>query len=156
YFPAGATVTNTAFCAFHNSFPSGANFLGDNYAVVTRCTPYNGGETALQAVTRVSSHEVVESATDPARGGYNFGGTPAQPWTTSSQLGPTKLFPTCLAFPGMQNGSTGSLRVQIPVSADAGDWAVFSIHSFEEDPANCYPYLHGDVIHPWLVGVYVP
>jgi hypothetical protein len=270
YLPAGIQVTGAFFCAYHEPYPSLATTEGDGWAVVTRCTPYKGGEMALEAVTRVASHEIAEAATDPAGATYTFGVTPAQPWTesvwrsyeqeghvevgdlcegtriiipsgdggwdfqriwsndsatdggdpcsppqaepyfnvsvpqdwyagtsggtvtiplagwsigsrgnwlldthlingssvflaqtssfwaTGSQLGAITLGTACFAYTGMNNGVSGTLTVNIPSAAAAGDWAVLSIDSFEEDPSTWYAPVDRDDYHFWLVGVYLP
>jgi hypothetical protein len=78
YFPAGTTITFvdtagtvqscTTFGSFHSNFTSTGT--GDNisYAVIPRCGTFSTPNTTLSgldAVTGLSSHEFLESATDP-------------------------------------------------------------------------------------------
>lgn len=79
-------------------------------------------------------------------------------WTSTitTQMGLISLGAGCLPFPGINNGQTGTLTVNIPAGAQPGDFAVFTVHSFEEHPSNCSPNLDQDSFHFWLVGVYVP
>jgi hypothetical protein len=273
YMPAGTVVSDATFCGYHQAYPDYADSIGDAWAVMTRCPPFGGGQTALQAVTMVASHEVVEAATDPLFNAVTFGPAPAAPWSSpvvasfgagfayrslievgdlcegtrifvpssdagwqyqriwsneaaaaggdpcvpaqaepyfnvnvpqdwyavpagvsqtiplngwsasphdawliktyldngsaffqaqdggfwelSSDLGPTQLWPGCLERTGMNNGVGGTLTVDMPAGASSGDWAVFGILSFDEEP-NCYPSPELDDYHRWLVGVYVP
>ncbi len=71
------------FDAYHAPFPSSAATLGDGWAVVSRSTPYGGGETQLQELTRAASHEVLEAATDPTWNSWSLDAVPATPWMGS-------------------------------------------------------------------------
>jgi hypothetical protein len=88
YMPTGATYLG-AFsndCGYHTEYPYGAS-TGDQIATVSRCTPYADQETELGAMTRVATHEIVESATDPLGKGYTLGDTSKTPWTSSIWAG---------------------------------------------------------------------
>jgi hypothetical protein len=64
---------------------------------------------------------------------------------------------SCGSFPTTNNREASTFNVRVPVAAHSGDYAVFSIHSFLEDPGNaCGAPLDDDLDHQWLVGVYVP
>jgi hypothetical protein len=66
YLPAGVKVVGPLpFTAYHTPFPSATSTKGDGFAVVSRSAPYGGGETQLQAMMRIASHEIIEGATDP-------------------------------------------------------------------------------------------
>jgi hypothetical protein len=268
YLPAPYVVTNTLFCAYHKTwYQDGGTSMGDGWGVVAQCRVFKGGENAVDANTRVGSHEVVEAVTDSYKG-YTFGTTATFPWTktvwaayeevghvevgdlcegtriteggwdyqrswsnahaaagddpclppnpggyfsvsvpedwyaadagstvqipftgwstsargpwlmnttfnngspamrdfatdagfwtTTTSLGSIKLASSCYAYPGMNNGETGSLSVRVPAQAHSGDWITFYVSGFEEDPATCYPFPDRDDFHFWLVGVYVP
>lgn len=75
YLPAAASLASSDFgkaCSEHFQYPTTAT---DAIAVVERCTPQQSGETQLGELTRNASHEVVEAATNPRQGGYNFNET---------------------------------------------------------------------------------
>jgi hypothetical protein len=70
------------FEAYHSTFPDGGS---DAWGVITRVFVYGGGETQLQAMTRVASHEIIEAVTDPQFTGWLLDppGAPissASPW----------------------------------------------------------------------------
>jgi hypothetical protein len=46
--------------------------------------------------------------------------------------------------------------VQVPPDAGHGDFAVFTLASFRDDPTTCYAPLAEDDYHFTMVGVYVP
>jgi hypothetical protein len=77
-------------------------------------------------------------------------------WGTSSELGTFAADAGCLPRFAMNNGGGGLLTVELPETTSSGDYAVLSIHSFEDDPTTCYPFVARDHHHEWLVGVYVP
>jgi hypothetical protein len=77
-------------------------------------------------------------------------------WSNSTALGPTKLATNCKAYPGMNDGASGTLTVVVPATASSGDWVVLGISSFEEDPATCYAPADRDDYHFWPIGLYVP
>jgi hypothetical protein len=83
YLPAGATFSGRTDCGYHTSFPSSATSTGDQLALVIRCPPVRDQETELGQLTRVGSHEIVESATDPIGRGYRLPTVTAQPWDAS-------------------------------------------------------------------------
>ena len=86
YLPDGALFASPldGDCGYHESYPSLATSLGDEFAVVRRCAPYAGTETQLGALTRAATHEIIEAATDPLGRGYTLGETPTtSPWTAS-------------------------------------------------------------------------
>jgi hypothetical protein len=84
YMPDDALYSGTFSqdCGYHTSFPYQAS-SGDQLATVSRCTPVPDQETPLGQLTRVATHEIAESATDPLGKGYNLGETSATPWTSS-------------------------------------------------------------------------
>jgi hypothetical protein len=57
---------------------------------------------------------------------------------------------------GLNDGTSATLLVTMPASAQSGDYLVLSLHSFREDPATCYPPVTEDEYHFWPVGLYVP
>ena len=61
---------------------------------------------------------------------------------------------TSNTYPQMSSGSTGSLQIGVPSDAQPGDYAVFTIHSFETD-AQCRQFAGSDLYHAAVVGVYV-
>jgi hypothetical protein len=66
YLPDGVAIsTSLPYSAYHAPFPASGQGLGDGWAVVSRSTPFGGGETQLDELTRVASHEIAEAATDP-------------------------------------------------------------------------------------------
>jgi hypothetical protein len=88
YLPDGIQVTDEPnLCGAHNSYPDSSTTIGDGWAWVGRANPYcpTPVENALQNVTRVAAHEILEGATDPTGQGYllNPGGLPGQPWNSS-------------------------------------------------------------------------
>lgn len=81
YLPDGIALGTTSDCGYHTSYPDGASTIGDGRAVITRsCRPYHG-ESVLDSLTRIASHEVVEAATDPTLRSWNLGYQPPQPWS---------------------------------------------------------------------------
>jgi hypothetical protein len=79
FLPDGVKLLNSAFTAAHFPYPSSRQTIGDGFAVVQR-TPPPGGETQLDALTQIASHEIIEAATDPTWKSISFGDTPAVPW----------------------------------------------------------------------------
>ena len=77
------SVGESIDCAYHGPYPSRAASAGDAYAVVTRKCEAAFGESQLNVLTKVASHEIAEGATNPTSRGYNLGVTPEQPWTES-------------------------------------------------------------------------
>lgn len=76
------------FQAYHSTFPDGGP---DAWGVISRVFVFGGGETQLQAMTRVASQLFVEAATDPQYTGWRLDppGSPissSSPWQ-SEQLG---------------------------------------------------------------------
>jgi N-acetylneuraminic acid mutarotase len=65
---------------------------------------------------------------------------------------------TCEPREACNNGTTGTLTVQMPAQAVPGDWGVFGLDSFVEGygQGGCEQPLSGDQHHRWLVGIYVP
>jgi hypothetical protein len=57
----------------------------------------------------------------------------------------------------IDNGSGGSLQIDIPATATSGDWGVFTIQSNDLVPTDggCFPPADQDANHWWPVGVYV-
>ncbi|MFT3836440.1 MAG: hypothetical protein QM723_05525 [Myxococcaceae bacterium] len=272
YLPAPYRVSDSGDCGYHKPFPDGGQTIGDGWAMVGHCTPFALGETPLQALTRIGSHEIIEGVTDSFHG-WRFAGTPATPWSSSvwrayaqggsvevadlcegtrillpgrdgglldysrswsnaaavtggdpcvpphpdpyfnvsfpldwyaldageraqlpmngwstaprsnwlvrsylrngsanllalgadagfwsadSTLGSITLDAGCTARTGMNDGVIGALDVDMPAAAHSGDWAVFEVRSFEEDPNLCFPPPDRDAFHFNLVGVYVP
>ena len=68
------------FTAYHAPFPAAGKGIGDGWAVVSRAKPFGGGETQLEELTRLASHEVAEAATDPTYAGWSLGAAPKVPW----------------------------------------------------------------------------
>ena len=68
------------FTAYHAPFPAVGKGIGDGWAVVSRAKPFGGGETELEELTRLASHEVAEAATDPTYTGWSLGAAPKVPW----------------------------------------------------------------------------
>jgi hypothetical protein len=268
FLPKGVTSTDASFVSFHNSYPDRTSSIGDVLAIVGRETPATG-ETQIDSLTKVASHEVIESASDPTGTGWRLPRATATPWTASVwgamqvgavengdlcegtrvrepdtatgwlyqrvwsnvaaatggdpcvplrtdafydvtiaddwysgaagatvsipltgwssastsdwllnarvtnsttalkglTLGAGFTFTTtlgngttgkCYARQACNDAVTGSIDVTIPAGAVSGDFAVFSVHSFREDPATCNQPPTDDLWHPWLVGVYVP
>ncbi len=80
YLPNGATFAGRTDSGYHTAFPSSATSTGDQLALVTRFPPVRDQETQLGQLTRVASHEIVESATDPLGRGYHLPPTTATPY----------------------------------------------------------------------------
>jgi hypothetical protein len=266
----GNAFIDTTFCGYHNAFPRYDTTAGDAFAAVQHCVPL-GNESALDRLTDVASHEIIEAATDPTIRSYNLGYTPEVPWTTSvwhsyaasgvvevgdlcegtfyrdnanfgyqriwsngaaaaggdpclpamaatyfnvqadqdwypgtagsvvsipltgfangpigpwfinphylqvngsfarvaynnnltfdvvSSLGPATCSHGGVSYtrPEMVAGSAGTLHVTVPMDAQRGDFAVFTIHSFQDD-AQCVQSAGSDFYHQAVVGVYVP
>jgi hypothetical protein len=83
YMPNGAGFAGTTDCGYHAAYPSLATSSGDQIAVAGRCIPYADQETQLGQLTRLATHEIFESATDPLDQGYNLGEATATPWDAS-------------------------------------------------------------------------
>ena len=64
--------------------------------------------------------------------------------------------PGCNLRAGMNAGVHGTIDLPIPSGIPSGDFAVFKVLSFHEDPATCYPPLTEDDYHFWAFGVYAP
>jgi hypothetical protein len=268
YLPKGVTSTDGSFISFHTPYPDRTTSKGDVLAIVGRETPATG-ETQLDQLTKVASHEVIEAASDPTGAGWRLPKATATPWTASVwdamqsgavengdlcegtrvrepdvatgwlyqrvwsnvaaagggdpcvplrtdafydvtiekdwysgaagttlsipltgwssasttdwllnarvtnattsmkglTLGAGFTFTTtlgngttgkCYARQACNDGVTGTMEVTIPSTATSGDFVVFSVHSFREDPATCNQPPSDDLFHQWLVGVYVP
>jgi hypothetical protein len=85
YLPDGVSIASGPgpFSAYHSPYPAYGEGLGDGWAVVSRATPYGGGETQLEELTRVASHEVLEAATDPGWTSYAVAPAATPPWKGS-------------------------------------------------------------------------
>jgi hypothetical protein len=84
YLPDGIQISGPLpYNAYHAPFPSPATTIGDGWAVVSRGKPYGGGETQLGELTRTSSHEVLEAASDPTWQSWQLDAAPAKPWIGS-------------------------------------------------------------------------
>jgi hypothetical protein len=87
YLPDGVSVatggSTPPFAAYHAPYPAEGQGLGDGWAVVSRTTPYGGGETKLGALTRLSSHEVLEAASDPGWDSWSLAAPGAPVWQGS-------------------------------------------------------------------------
>jgi hypothetical protein len=81
YMPKGTGVTDVpaSFAGFHNAYPGGEAGVGDGFAVVTRVAP-GYGETELDELTLVASHEIMEAATDPGIDSWKLPDPPNYPW----------------------------------------------------------------------------
>ncbi len=66
--------------------------------------------------------------------------------------------PSCDPREACNNGTAGTLTVQMPPQAVPGDWGVYGLDSFVEGygTGGCETPLDGDLHHRWLVGIYVP
>jgi hypothetical protein len=82
YLPAGILLTGTTFASFHGPYPSLDAGLGDGYAVVARQTPPTG-DTQLDLVTNIASHEIIEAATDTGSQSWRLPLAGATPWDAS-------------------------------------------------------------------------
>src|SRR5437588_448323 len=71
YLPAGITTTGANFTSFHQSYPDKTTTKGDGFAIVGRETPLPG-ETQLDQLTKVASHEIIEAATNPTGSGFRL------------------------------------------------------------------------------------
>jgi hypothetical protein len=80
YLPDGAT---TGYCYDTGGYPDFATSLGDEIAVISRCTPWANKETQLGQLTRDATAAVFVATTDPLTGGYTLGTPQPQPWTES-------------------------------------------------------------------------
>jgi hypothetical protein len=77
YLPSGAGMSAADFgseCGAHFQYPGSDS---DAIAVVQRCGTDQAAETQLGQLTRDASHEIVEAATNPRQGGFNFNETAA-------------------------------------------------------------------------------
>jgi hypothetical protein len=85
YLPDGVSIASGPgpFSAYHSPYPAYGEGLGDGWVVVSRSTPYGGGETQLEELTRVASHEVLEAATDPGWTSYAVAPAATPPWKGS-------------------------------------------------------------------------
>ncbi|HEX8791508.1 MAG TPA: hypothetical protein VF765_11205 [Polyangiaceae bacterium] len=83
FLPAGATLSGRTDCGYHTAFPSSTTSTGDQLANVIRCPPVRDQETELGQLTRVASHEIVESATDPLGRGYHLPSVTTEPYDAS-------------------------------------------------------------------------
>ena len=85
YLPDGVSIASGPgpFSAYHSPYPAYGQGLGDGWAVVSRAKPYGGGETQLEELTRIASHEVLEAATDPGWTSYAVAPAATPPWTGS-------------------------------------------------------------------------
>ncbi len=127
YLPAAVSGANSGIpaSAFHAPFPSLGASIGDGYAMVSRQSPYVGGETQLEELTRVASHEIVECATDPTWSTYTFGApsTPAYEgsvWSVYEVPGPVECGDLCEGTRILETSGDASFEYQRIFGGDAG------------------------------------
>ncbi len=104
---------------------------------------FTGWSTAARADWFVSPHYV-----------YGIMGLADGDFTMQTDLHPDDI--GCGAEVALNNGVNGSLQITVPDTVEAGDWAVFSLHSYDTSPATCWPPGDEDSNHWWPVGIYVP
>jgi hypothetical protein len=84
YLPDGINLSDGPLCAYHHPYPSLDATVGDAFGAVARCALDADMETPIDETTRLASHEIAESATDPAYQSYTLGAqVTQQPWTAS-------------------------------------------------------------------------
>jgi hypothetical protein len=108
--------------------------------------PLTGVATASVAEWRINPHLLNVSGA--------FTNLTYLDYSATSDLGPISIG-SCARHSRMTSGTQGELRVFVPPSAQSGDYAVFSIHSFRWD-SSCRNPLDEDLYHALIVGVYVP
>lgn len=76
--------------------------------------------------------------------------------TVSSELG-IATASGCSPRYGVNDGTSATVRVTAPATAQHGDYVVIGLHALrEKPPPSCYPSVSEDEYHFWPVGVYVP
>jgi hypothetical protein len=146
YLPAGVQIDTTLpYDAYHAPFPALGQGLGDAWAVVSHGTPYVGGETQLEQVTRVASHEIFESASDPSYDTYTLPTAPTPPWLGSvwdvfQVPGPIEAGDLCEGSRVLEGGWEYQRIFSNAAASAGGDPCV---------PVPCEPYFNTSVANDW-------
>ncbi len=82
YMPGGLSIAGATFKSFHGPFPAADAGAGDGFAVVSRQTA-PPGESELDMLTMLASHEIIEAATDPGGSSWRVLIQTPTPWTGS-------------------------------------------------------------------------
>jgi hypothetical protein len=137
------------FGGYHTSFGNGP----DNWGVAQHCTPGLSADAALAEMTLTSSHEIVESATDPEFG-YSITTSDPEQWTASvwgaAQPGAVEDADLCTGTQ-IQEGQYWYQRIWSNAAALAGgdpcvpplSGPYYSVST----PEGWYPMSPGETIH---------
>jgi hypothetical protein len=112
--------------------------------------PVTGWSEAATSNWLLSPYHVAETNDPTTLDGVADGGIQA---TSEAGAGTTG---DCFVRAALNDGTSGTVDVTVPATAQSGDYIVVGLHSFREDPTTCEPPLTEDLYHFWPVGVYVP